>query len=92
MEFERDAVVYVASAIEQLNRKWPFRPYYVDQAGFHCSFLESISREDVTTFWIDFMALEWVWGGLEGIVSRFHTDEEILDDIFQKQGFSLWWD
>jgi len=75
---------------EQLAKVYevaPFRPYFVDCAGYKCRFIQPISRPQS-------LAVEKILTvGLEGYVSEWSGHGPILADaVLAENGLRLWWD
>ena len=65
----------------------PFRPYFVDAAGYKCRFARQIKPEEAAA------AEQILTAGVEGYLSRWSGEGSLLADaVIAENELRLWWD
>ena len=66
----------------------PFRPYFIDAAGYHCRFVGSLTRDEA-------IAIERLFKeGGESYAANWDGDDEdyVLTQLLSENELHLWWD
>jgi hypothetical protein len=63
----------------------PFRPYFIDPAGYKCRFVPTVSRQQAGAI-EDILSV-----GFEGY-AQDDIDGPLADVIVAENGLRLWWD
>jgi hypothetical protein len=86
-DFEGSQPKRVYDELSRVFKIAPFRPYFIDDAGYKAKFLDPLTQEQAH-------AIESVLTvGLEGYVSEWSGDGPLMvDTLLKENGLRLWWD
>lgn len=86
----------VEAVFEEMRRIFevrPFRPYFIDAAGYHCRFVGPLSREEAARIGElfhgngeEWYASNWYEDTLEGF------PEYVIAELLRENELHLWWD
>lgn len=91
-ELEPLKVEKVRLFMAPVYEKFRFWPYFVDQAGFKCRFLQPISRNDA----LEISSYVFETGGWEAMIDYQGKEDlggdPIAGNLYEGQEIFLWWD
>jgi hypothetical protein len=85
--FPRPQTERVCDELSRVYEIAPFRPYFVDAAGYKATFLQPITQDQAK------QVESVLTVGLEGYVSEWSGNGPLMvDTLVKENGLRLWWD